>query len=179
MLAIRLQRRGRRGHAQYRFVVQDSRRTTTSGKVVAYLGHYNPHTKVAVVTKDRAGFYLEHGAQPSPRVASLFRSEGITLPGWVKLPADKTRGIKNAEKLRRNRVSADADTVKPSTGASEAEQPAARPENEAEPETTTDQNTDSSSADAADTPASEAVSEMPPADKTADASPKSDSKTIN
>ena len=58
MLVIRMQRTGRKGHAQFRVVVQDSRRTPTSGKIVANLGHYNPHSKELVVDKEKAAFYL-------------------------------------------------------------------------------------------------------------------------
>jgi small subunit ribosomal protein S16 len=103
MLAIRMQRTGRKGHAQFRVVVHDSRRTPTSGKIVASLGYFNPHTKVTQLDKEKAGFYLEHGAQPSDRVARLLKAEGVKLPKWVKLQADKQRSIRNAEKLRKNR----------------------------------------------------------------------------
>ncbi len=103
MLVIRLQRTGRKGHAQFRVVVQDSRRTPTSGKIVAQVGTYNPHTKVAVLDKERAQTYLDNGAQPSDRVVLLFKKEGIKLPSWVKMPAKQEGKIRNAEKLRRNR----------------------------------------------------------------------------
>src|SRR5688572_9136436 len=103
MLVIRMQRTGRKGHAQFRVVVQDSRRTPTSGKVVAALGHYNPHSKETSINKEKASFYMEHGAQPSPRVAALLKSEGVKLPKWVKLEAKQSAKIKNPEKLRRNR----------------------------------------------------------------------------
>lgn len=102
MLVIRLQRTGRKGHAQFRVVVQDSRRTPTSGRVVASLGHYNPHTKETVINKEKAQFYLDHGAQPSDRVAGLLKKEGVKLPDWVKLPEQQSREIRNPEKLRRN-----------------------------------------------------------------------------
>lgn len=108
MLAIRMQRTGRKGHAQFRVVVQDSRRTPTSGRIVAALGHYNPHTKEAVVDKDKASFYLEHGAQPSPRVVRLLKAQGVKLPEWVKLETKKTGNIKHAEKLRRNQPKQEA-----------------------------------------------------------------------
>ena len=65
MLVIRMQRTGRKGHAQFRVVVQDSRRTPTSGRIVAALGNFDPHTKTANLDKEKASFYLEHGAQPS------------------------------------------------------------------------------------------------------------------
>ena len=103
MLVIRFQRTGRKGHAQFRVVVQDSRRTPTSGKIVAQVGTYNPHTKVAVLDKERAQTYLDNGAQPSDRVVLLFKKEGIKLPSWVKMPAKQEGKIRNAEKLRRNR----------------------------------------------------------------------------
>ncbi len=100
MLVIRMQRTGRKGHAQFRVVVQDSRRTPTSGKVVAALGHFNPHTKETSLNKEKASFYLEHGAQPSERVVRLLKSEGVKMPNWVAAPTKKTGEVKNAEKRR-------------------------------------------------------------------------------
>lgn len=103
MLAIRMQRTGRKGHAQFRIVVQDSRLTPTSGRHVALLGSYDPHAKTTTLNKEKAAFYLSHGAQPSDRVVSLLQREGVELPSWVKLPkADKKRTIRNPEKLRKN-----------------------------------------------------------------------------
>lgn len=102
MLSIRMQRTGRKGHAMFRLVVQESRVTPTSGKIVAMLGSYDPHSKAVVLEKDKAGFYLQHGAQPSDRAASLLQKEGVELPKWVKLSAGKQRTIRNASKLRRN-----------------------------------------------------------------------------
>lgn len=87
----------------FRVVVQDSRLTPTSGRVVAQLGSYDPHAKSTTLAKEKAEFYLSHGAQPSDRVVRLFESEGIKLPAWVSKSADKKRAVKNAEKLRRNR----------------------------------------------------------------------------
>ncbi len=103
MLAIRMQRTGRKGHAMFRIIVQDSRRTPTSGKVVAQLGSYDPHAKALILDKDKAAFYLEHGAQPSDRVARLLKSDGVALPSWVILPAAKTRTVRNADKRRSSR----------------------------------------------------------------------------
>lgn len=102
MLVIRLQRVGRKGHAQFRVVVQDSRRTPSSGRIVVSLGHYNPHTKEAVINKEKAQFYLENGAQPSNRVAGLLEKQGAKLPTWVKTSNPKKRAIRNPEKLRQN-----------------------------------------------------------------------------
>lgn len=102
MLVIRLQRTGRKGHAQFRVVVQDSRRTPTSGKIVAQVGTYDPHSKAININKERAEHYLEHGAQPSDRVVVILKKEGIALPKWVTTASKKAGKIRNPEKLRRN-----------------------------------------------------------------------------
>jgi small subunit ribosomal protein S16 len=111
MLAIRMQRTGRKGHAMFRVIVQDSRLTPTSGKVVAQLGSYDPHAKTITLDKEKATFYLGHGAQPSGRVTRLLKSEGVKLPDWVKLPADKERAVRNAGKRRSTRPPEEAKPV--------------------------------------------------------------------
>lgn len=130
MLVIRLQRTGRKGHAMFRIVVQDSRRTPSSGKVVARLGSYDPHAKSLTLDKEKASFYLEHGAQPSERVISLLKSEGVKLPDWVQ-PATKKRGdIKNPDKRRSTRPpepvkeEAPAEASEPDPAAEESTTPA-------------------------------------------------------
>jgi small subunit ribosomal protein S16 len=97
-----MQRTGRKGHAMFRVVVQDSRRTPTSGKVVALLGSYDPHGKAASLQKDKAQFYLDHGAQPSGRVVKLLENEGVKLPVWVKKSIAKERAVRNPDKLRKH-----------------------------------------------------------------------------
>lgn len=103
MLAIRLQRLGRKGYPVYRLAVQEAQRHPSSGRVVAYVGNYNPHTKESSVQVELAQKYLDNGAQPTPRVAKLLKEAGVNLPKWVKEPAtDKQKAIRNAEKLRKN-----------------------------------------------------------------------------
>jgi small subunit ribosomal protein S16 len=123
MLVIRLQRTGRKGHAQFRVVVQDSRRTPTSGKIVAAIGSYNPHTKTATLDKEKAEKYMSNGAQPSERVARLFTAEGIKMPDWVKQSDKKTGKLRNPEKLRRNRPAEEAAPEAEETPNEEAEAP--------------------------------------------------------
>ena len=122
MLAIRFQRVGRKGHAEFRIVVQDARRTPSSGRIVAQIGHYNPHTKAVVLNKEKAAFYVTNGAQPSPRAALVLKNEGVALPAWVKLGGGKTRAVKDTEKLRRNRPAEEVVAEEPVV---EAEAPAA------------------------------------------------------
>lgn len=120
MLAIRMQRTGRKGHAQFRVIVQESRRTPTSGAIVAQLGSYNPHSKAVTLDKEKAAFYLQNGAQPSPRIAKLLQAEGVTLPKWVKVAETKQRSIRNVEKLRRNQPVEEPAAEAPADQAAEA-----------------------------------------------------------
>lgn len=124
MLVIRMQRTGRKGHAQFRVVVQDSRRTPTSGRVVAPLGSYNPHTKATTLDKEKAAFYLEHGAQPSDRVVRLLQAEGVKLPSWVKTAEQKSGKIRQPEKLRRNQPAEESPAEEAPVAEEVAEAPA-------------------------------------------------------
>lgn len=110
MLTIRLQRTGRKGYAHFRVVVQDVRQSPSSGKVIASLGTYDPHTKEANIDTEKAKFYIKNGVQPSSRVATLLKKAGVKLPAWVELDTKKKKAIKHPEKLRKNRPS-DAETV--------------------------------------------------------------------
>lgn len=103
MLAIRLQRLGRKAYPVYRLAVQEAQRHPSSGRVVAYVGTYNPHTKEASVNKEVAQKYLDNGAQPTPRVVKLLKDAGVKLPSWVKqFDGEKKSAVKHAEKLRKN-----------------------------------------------------------------------------
>lgn len=157
MLAIRLQRRGRKGDAQYRIIVQDARRHPSSGRLVAQLGTFNPNSKQVVLDKDSAATFLKNGAQPSQRAARLLKSEGVKLPSWVNIEKQPKRAIRNPDKLRKNRPAEEApaaetapveekpaeETAKvtdtPDTAATEAtsaEAPVTEPTAEPEPATT-------------------------------------------
>jgi len=102
MLSIRLQRVGRKGLAMYRLAVQESHRHPTSGRVVAYVGSYNPHTKESNIQVELAQKYLDNGAQPTPRVVKLLSDAGVKMPSWVKKSNPKTKAVRNSEKLRKN-----------------------------------------------------------------------------
>lgn len=104
MLAIRLQRLGRKGYPTYRLAVQEAHRHPTSGRVVAYVGSHNPHTKETTLNLEKIEFYLTNGAQPTPRVVKILMEQKVKLPDWVKAhTGDKKVAIKNQEKLRKNR----------------------------------------------------------------------------
>jgi small subunit ribosomal protein S16 len=162
MLVIRMQRTGRKGHAMFRIVVQDSRLTPTSGKVVAALGSYDPHGKAIILDKEKAKFYLEHGAQPSERVARLLKSEGVKLPDWVKISADKERTVRNADKRRSTRP----DEPEAPAEEAPAKEVASAEEESVAPET--------APVEEAEAPAEEVAPEETPAEVPAEAEPKAE-----
>jgi len=167
MLAIRMQRTGRSGHAQFRVIVQDARSHPKSGKVVEYLGSYNPHTKVAQLKAEEIASYMEKGAQPSDRVAKLLKAEGIKLPAWVKISPGKKRSIKNPAKLRRNAPPGEKLEQKAPT-------PAAEPIAEETPAPAEPAEAPEEAAESADSPpeAAEPAAEEAPAEaETTEASP--------
>lgn len=123
MLAIRLQRLGRKGYPVYRLAVQEAQRHPSSGRVIAYVGSYNPHTKEANIQVELAQKYLDNGAQPTPRVVKLLKEAGVKLPSWVKQPAnDKKKSLRSPEKLRKNQPKEEpvAEAEAPAEEAAEA-----------------------------------------------------------
>lgn len=121
MLAIRLQRTGRKGHAQFRMIVQEARRSPNSGRVVTTLGNYDPHTKELSIDKDKAATYLSNGAKPSDRVARILKKEGVKLPSWVTLEENAKKAIKNPDKLRKNQPKEEAAPAEDSAEETSAE----------------------------------------------------------
>lgn len=121
-----MQRTGRKNHAEFRVIVQESRMSPSSGRIVKQLGHYNPHAKTIVLDKDLAQTYLNNGAQPSPRVVRLFETEGIKLPSWVKTTdTTKSRSTRNPEKLRRNQSKEEPVAETPTEEPATTEEPVA------------------------------------------------------
>lgn len=171
MLAIRMQRTGRSGHAQFRVIVQDSRFSPKSGRVVAYVGSYNPHTKAAMIDQEKINSYLSNGAMPSDRVAKILTKEGVKLPAWYKPAAAKKKEVRNPDKRRSTRPPEPAAEATPPSAelvsdaaAEPATEPAAEPATEEiqasqpEPEVPADQPAveepaGASTGEATDTPA--------------------------
>ena len=131
MLAIRMQRNGRSHYPTYRIVVQEAQRHPLSGRVVAEVGNYNPHTKATTLDKALIEKYLSNGAQPSTRVVRILKANKIALPKWVKDLPNKQAKAKNAEKLRKNQPKEEAPVEEPA-----AEAPVEAPAETAEPEAT-------------------------------------------
>ena len=76
MLTIRLSRIGKKNQPLYRIVVSP-KTAPIKGKYTEKLGHYNPHTKEAVIDQKKSLKWLNFGAQPSNTVAKLFSKQGL------------------------------------------------------------------------------------------------------
>jgi small subunit ribosomal protein S16 len=128
MLVIRLARVGRKKQAHFRLVAADSRRSATA-KYVARLGHYDPHSKEAVIDKEAVAKYLKSGAQPSSAAVKLLKREKIALPKWAEANlVTKKKAPKSKEKEAADQAAA------PSKAEDTAEAaPADKPGDEAKP----------------------------------------------
>jgi small subunit ribosomal protein S16 len=76
MLKIRLQRVGRKNHAEFRVVVTES----TKGPKSSYhelLGTYNPHTNTVTLVEDRIKHWMSVGAQVSDTVHNILVSQKV------------------------------------------------------------------------------------------------------
>lgn len=76
MLTIRFTRIGKRKHPQYRVIISEKQRDTRD-RFLELLGHYNPHTKEAVLKADRIKHWVSKGATTSATVFNLLVSKGI------------------------------------------------------------------------------------------------------
>lgn len=110
MLVIRLARTGRKKYPTYRIVAAESARATT-GKFVAVLGHYNPHTKELVIKKEEASRYIGNGAQPSNSVIKLLQREKVELPNWVSLKTFKAKAVEASAETESDKEDSVATTA--------------------------------------------------------------------
>ncbi len=69
---IRMKRTGGKNEARFRVVVADIR-TQRDGKVIEYVGYYNPAKKERVLDMERINYWLGVGAKPSETVASMIK----------------------------------------------------------------------------------------------------------
>ena len=72
MLAIKLQRIGKKHQAMYRLIVGE-KREKLNGRQLEDLGWYNPHTKQAKFNHGRVDHWIKNGAQPTDTVAVLLK----------------------------------------------------------------------------------------------------------
>jgi small subunit ribosomal protein S16 len=75
---LRLTRVGGRKDPIWRVVVADQR-SPRDGRFIETVGHYNPQTQPSTIRIDeeRVRDWLAKGAQPTPQVRKLLRTQGI------------------------------------------------------------------------------------------------------
>ena len=78
MLAIRLQRIGKKKQPTYRLVISENAKDT-QGDSLEILGHYNPLSKdkTLEIKEDKIKYWLDKGAQPSNTVHNLLIKVGL------------------------------------------------------------------------------------------------------
>ena len=76
MLCIRLARTGAKKKPRYRVVVIEKERAR-DGRFVEILGHYHPAVRPMglTVNRERIDYWIQRGAQPSPTVTRLLKSQ--------------------------------------------------------------------------------------------------------
>jgi small subunit ribosomal protein S16 len=95
---IRLARFGRKKKPFYRMVVQDSR-SPRQGKVIDWVGTYNPlaNPKAITLDEEKAKKWLANGAIPSDRIEKIFISEGLLEAKVVVAPKKEKAAAKATE----------------------------------------------------------------------------------
>ncbi len=76
MLAIKLQRIGKKHQPSYRLVVAE-KRSKLGAPPVEDLGSYNPKTKTVNVKGERVTYWIENGAQPTVSAHNLLVNKSV------------------------------------------------------------------------------------------------------
>ena len=80
MVKIRLKRIGATHRPYYRIIVIDARKKR-SGRAIEEIGYYHPieRENQVKISKDRAKYWIDQGAQPTDTVRRLFTKNGVLL----------------------------------------------------------------------------------------------------
>ena len=149
MLAIKLNRIGKKHQSAYRIVVAE-KRSKMGGKYVEDLGFWNPRDKAHAVNKERAQYWISVGAQPTDTVHNILVKDQI-IKGKKRSSHDITahqEALDAPRKAAEAKAKADAEAA-----AKAAEEAAAAKAAEAEAA--------QAAKEAAETAAAEAPAESP------------------
>jgi small subunit ribosomal protein S16 len=117
MLAIRLQRVGRKNDPSFRVIVTDSKMKPKTGNFLEVLGSYNARQGKPVINTERAKHWLSMGAQASGTVHNLLVDLKAVAGKKVNVLGKKTPIVKEVPK---EEVKAAAPVVAAVTPAPEA-----------------------------------------------------------
>src|SRR5436309_14279034 len=76
MFVIRLQKVGRRNKRSFR-VILTPKRSSPKGKVIEFLGNFDPKTNALYLKKERISYWLSKGAKASSTLHNLLIKEKI------------------------------------------------------------------------------------------------------
>lgn len=138
MLAIKLQRIGKKKEPHYRVVAIDKQKNP-QGRAVAILGHYNPRDmeNKMVVNADMVVNLIKKGAQPTETVHNLLVINGV-------ISGEKKKTIRMSRKRRAKLEEAKSKKTERTEAAEETlEEPKSEQSNEDVPsETPTEENSE-------------------------------------
>ena len=112
MLAIKLQRIGKKHQPSYRLIVAE-KRSKMAAPPVEDLGAYDPRKKTAAFEKERIAHWIKMGAQPTTSVHNLLVEEKILTA--AKQP------VKMKKKAAKEGAPAEAKTAPPVAAPKDAE----------------------------------------------------------
>ncbi|HBH71609.1 MAG: hypothetical protein UU88_C0001G0115 [Parcubacteria group bacterium GW2011_GWC1_42_11] len=120
MLAIRLQRVGRKNDPSFRVIVADSKLKPKTGNVLEVLGSYNARMGKPVINIDRAKHWMSVGAKASGTVHNLLVDLKAVTGKKINVLGKKTPIIKEA-KIEEVKASTPAVETKVEEVSAEAE----------------------------------------------------------
>jgi len=100
MLMIRLQRVGRKNHAEFRVVVTEKTRAAKSSNYKELVGHYNPHTNEATFNVERIKHWIGAGAQVSDTLHNLLVKEGVIKGEKINVLPKKSPIVKDEKEVK-------------------------------------------------------------------------------
>ena len=106
MLAIKLQRIGKKHQASFRLVVGE-KRSKLNGRQVEDLGWYNPLNKEHTISKDRVLHWIHKGAQATDTVHNLLVRAGV-LTGAKRPVHKKGKAVEGAASVSAEGASSEA-----------------------------------------------------------------------
>lgn len=97
MLAIRLQRIGRKNEPAFRVVLTDSKNSSKSGKFKEVLGSYTIKNDQIELKADRIKHWISVGAKPSDTMHNILVTKGVVEGKKRNVLSKKTPTVKRKE----------------------------------------------------------------------------------
>jgi len=122
MLAIKLQRVGKKKQGSFRVVVSEKRSKMSSS--IEDLGFFNPYSDKLSINKERVSYWMKEGAQPTDSIFNLLVTAGI-VEGKKKAVHAKSKKV--PEEVKAQPAQKPAEQVAEVPVEAPAEKPAEAP----------------------------------------------------